>query len=242
MGYRFPQIPHKVYSKTFLKDVHLIFKYALVHPDDATFAAAKCFFENKFNGIKIGNTDIADGVNIKSTDELIWFDFKWDRLVICMKSPMYKSFDLTLEVMKYALEFFETVGVTDVEKVVFYKFNELSYNLAKDVPVSEVMKQIFSEELLKNMTKEDVDVQMSLSRWEKLVNFNDKDSVFTIEFGFGRSAKDSNTGSLTLKTQIESNLSKLPLSKIENTLREYNQILDNAFHWCILPRIVKEME
>jgi hypothetical protein len=155
---------------------------------------------------------------------------------------MYKSFDLTLEVMKYALEFFETVGVTDVEKVVFYKFNELSYNLAEDVPVSEVMKQIFSEELLKNMTKEDVDVQTSLSRWEKLVNFNDKDSVFTIEFGFGRSAKDSDTGSLTLKTQIESNLSKLPLSKIENTLREYNQILDNAFHWCVLPRIVKEME
>lgn len=242
MGYTFPQVPYKVYNKTFLKDVHIIFKYSSVPLNETMLDAVKRYFEDKFKGVKIGNTDIKDGVSIKSTDELIWFDFKWNELTICMKSPMYKSFDLTLEVMKYALDFFETIGVAIIEKVIFYKFNELSYNLATDVPVSVVMKQIFSENLLKNMTKEDVDTHVSLSRWEKQIAFNDNDSIFTIEFGFSRSAKGSNTGSLTLKTQIESNSTNMSINNIEDTLKEYNQVLDNAFHWCVLPKIVKEME
>lgn len=241
MVYPFPSVPYKVYSKTFLKDVHLVFKYATVHPDETILAKVKNYYENSFR-ITTQNVDVADDINIKSKDELIWFDFKWDELAICMKSPMYQSFELTLEVMEYALGFFKAIGIVDVEKVVFYKFNELSYNLAKDVAVSEIMEQIFSKELLENMSSEDIDTQKGLSRWEKIVKYPDNTSSFTIEFGFNRNAKDSNTGSLTLKTQIESNLSSLPIDDIENLLREYNQILDNAFHWCVRPDIINKME
>ncbi len=241
MDYPFPPVPYKIYSKTFLKDVHLVFKYATVHPDETVLANVRHYYEKSFR-ITTQNVDVTDDINIKSKDELIWFDFKWDELSICMKSPMYKSFELTLEVMEYALDFFKAIGVVDVEKVVFYKFNELSYNLAKDVAVSEIMEQIFSKELLENMSSEDIDTQKGLSRWEKIVNYPDNTSNFTIEFGFNRNAKESNTGSLTLKTQIESNLALLHVDDIENLLREYNQILDNAFHWCVRPEIINKMK
>lgn len=241
MGYPFPQVPHKVYSKTFLKDVHLVFKYATVHPDETMLAEVRRYYEESFR-IKTENVDIAKDINIKSKDELIWFDFKWDELSICMKSPMYKSFELTLEVMEYALDFFKTIGVSVIEKVIFYKFNELSYNLAKDVAVSEIMNQIFSKELLENMSAKDIESQKELSRWEKIINYYNKINSFTIEFGFNRDAKENNSGSLTLKTQIESSFSSLSVNDIEFVLREYNQILDNAFHWCVRPDIVKKME
>ena len=118
MGYPFPQVPYKVYTKTFLKDVHLIFKYSMVHPNDTILTKVRQYYEEKFR-ITTQDVDVANNINIKSKDELIWFDFKWDELVIGMKSPMYKSFDLTLEVMEYAMEFFKVVGVSVIEKVVF---------------------------------------------------------------------------------------------------------------------------
>lgn len=240
MGYQFPQVPYKVYSKTFLKDVHLVFKFATVYPNEILVTDAKRFFETNFNGVKLKNVDLSEGVNIKSTDELVWFDFKWDKLTICMKSPMYKSFDLTLVVMEYALEFFKVIGITTVESLIFYKFNELSYNVEKEVAVSSIMKQIFSSDLLKMMTSEDVEAQKSLSRWEKQISFDGDESRFVIEFGFSRTTKESNAGTLTLKTQIESK-NTIHVDDMEETLRKFNQVLDNAFHWCVLPQIIKEM-
>ena len=241
MDYQFPQVPYKVYSKTFLKDVHLVFKFATVHPDEILIADAKRYFETSFNGVILNDVDLSEGLNIKSTDELVWFDFRWDKLTICMKSPMYKSFELTLVVMEFALEFFKVIGITTVANLIFYKFNELSYNVERNVEVSSIMKQIFSNDLLKKMTPEDEVAQKNLSRWEKQISYSDDESQFVIEFGFSRTTKESNRGTLTLKTQIESK-DVVHVNDIENTLRKFNQVLDNAFHWCILSEIIKEME
>lgn len=241
MGYTFPQVPYKVYTKTFLKDVHIIFKYSMVHPTDTILANTKHFYEEDFN-VTTQDVDVAEGVYIKTKDDSLRFDFKWDSLTICMKSPLYKSIDLTIEVLRYALKFFKIIGVNTIEKLVFYKYNELAYNTTKEIPVSKFMGEIFSKDLLDNMTSEDIKAQVELSRWEKQIDFDDKYSKFTIEFGFSRSDKESNTGSLALKTQIETENYTFPVDDIINTIKEYNQVLDNAFHWSVTKKIVKEME
>ena len=244
MAYPFPHIKIKVYPKTFLKDVRLGFFFPEAVLSDALKHRMRDFFAKEFGVLNVEMEKMPKAVSVYSNDQKIRFAFGLSRVDLSIKREAYRSFSdiepLLIKIYKYLRE----LKLFHINKLVFSKYNELGYEVNEDTPVAEVMKDIFSADLLSSMTKQDRQTQKDLSRWEKVIRAKGDDatnSMFTIEYGFTRKPEGNVKSSLTLKTLIESNVELMELSYVPKVLNDYNQVLDNAFHWCISNQVLNAM-
>jgi len=247
MAFRFPQIKHQIYPKTFLKDVHIVFEYGKVNPTDEKVARVCSFYENHF-GLEIDDIDRTkgNGISVFSGDDTVRFSFDWDSCALIMRTPAYKSFGFAKPLLEIILEYFSLIGVNDVKGVLMWKYNELKYELDGVGNASMVLKGVFSDVLLnENMTDDDIKAMRSLTRWEKTVDFDDVDdkgSLLTFEFGFKSEKPDQLKGVVALKTMIMSSADAVAVSSLDGLLNSFNSTLDDAFHWCVKNEIINEMK
>lgn len=245
MGYPFPDIKIKVYPKTFLKDVHIFMTFSEVALNDDVQNKAGAFFCKEFGLPNIKMEGMPKAVSVFSNERDISFTFGLARADMIIKREAYRSFADTQDLLNKYFRFLSAIGIDHVTKLSFSKYNELGYEAKEGFPVSEVMSDVFSKDLLTSMTKKDVETQKDLTRWEKVVHFegkDDTDSSFTIEYGFRKLPVEKGRSSLTLKTIIESGSVNIATKDLHGTLSYYNQILDNAFHWCVSNKVLKAME
>lgn len=245
MGYPFPNIKIKVYSKTFLKDVHIGVLFPEVPLSDDLQKSAGEFFAAEFGLPNVLMGEMPKAVSVFSKDDKIRFSFGLSRLGLRIKREAYRSFEDIAPLLNKTYKYLGVMGCQVVDKIIFSKYNELAYEAKQETAVAEVMEGIFSADLLSSMTKRDRQVQKSLSRWEKVIHAkgdDDTDSFFTIEYGFIKKPEGVEGSSLTLKTLIESQKSEIPVSSIPRVLTDYNQVLDNAFHWCVSDIVLNEMK
>jgi len=245
MGYPFPNIKIKVYPKTFLKDVHIGMLFPEVPLSDDLQKSAGEFFAAEFGLPKIKMEEMPKAISVFSKDGKIRFSFGLSRVDLNIKREAYRSFADITSLLHKIYRYLGVMNCQVVNKIFFSKYNELAYEAKQETAVAEVMEGIFSADLLGSMTKQDRQVQKSLSRWEKIVHAkgdDDTNSIFTIEYGFIRKPEGVVGSSLTLKTLIESQISEIPVSLIPNVLTDYNQVLDNAFHWCMSDMVLNEMK
>lgn len=247
MAFRFPQIKHRVYPRTFLKDVHIMFEYDTVNSSDVMVAQVCNFYKNHF-GLEIADIDRTKGkgISVFSGDDTVRFSFGWDSCTLIMRTPAYKSFGFAKPLLEIIQEYFNLIGVNDVNDVLMWKYNELEYELEGVGNASMVLKGVFSDVLLdKNMTDDDIKSMRSLTRWEKTVAFNNVDdysSLLTFEFGFKSEKPDQLKGVVALKTMIMSSADTVAVSSLDNLLNSFNSTLDDAFHWCVKNEIIDEMK
>lgn len=114
-----------------------------------------------------------------------------------------------------------------------------------------IMSQVFSQELLtyhESSDLQDSENLEGLSRWERRIVTSDEGthSKISLDYGFFRDEKIQESpvkrGKLTLKSEInfeEENVMATGFKTV--VLNKYNKILDNAFHWCMTPNIIKAM-
>lgn len=245
MGYPFPNIKIKVYPKTFLKDVHIGVLFPEVPLNDDLQKSTGEFFATEFGLPKIMMEEMPKAASVFSKDDKIRFSFGLSRVDLGIKREAYRSFADITPLLHKIYRYLGVMNCQVVNKIYFSKYNELAYEAKQETTVAEVMEGIFSADLISSMTKQDRQVQKRLSRWEKIVHEkgdDDTNSIFTIEYGFIKKPEGVVGSSLTLKTLIESQKSEIPVSFIPNVLTDYNQVLDNAFHWCMSDMVLNEMK
>ena len=244
MAYPFPNIKIRVYPKTFLKDVRLGFFFDEVALNDVLQQRTGEFFEREFGLLNVEMEEMPKAVSVFSSDQKIRFAFGLSRCELSIKREAYRSF---VEISPLLLKidgFINALGVAKLTKIVFSKYNELGYEADKNQTAADVMEGIFSADLIASMTKQDRRAQKDLSRWEKIVRAkgdDDTNSIFTIEYGFTKKAEGAVESSLTLKTLIESQSGNIALPDVPMVLKYYNQVLDNAFHWCVSDQVLRAM-
>lgn len=245
MGYLFPNIKIRVYPKTFLKDVHICILFSEVPLSGELQSRASDFFEKKFSLANVKMEEMPKAVSVFSHDNNIKFAFGLSRVDFSIKREAYRSFVEIEPYLHIVYSFLSAMNRDAVTKIIFSKYNELGYEAKENTAVAEVMEGVFSGDLLESMTKRDREAQKHLSRWEKIIRVDGDDatnSTFTIEYGFSKKPESAVESSLTLKTLIESQIVQIPFADIPAVLVEYNQILDNAFHWCVSDQVLNAMK
>lgn len=244
MAFFFPYIKRRVYPKTFLKDVHFICRFNKAEMSEEVKSSVQKFFFNSFKLEDIAVDGLNDMISLYSKDELIRYDFSLNSVELAIKQPLYKSYENTYSLRRLMLSFLSVLGIKELHKVIMYKYNQLEYQTTDNDPIKTVMDGVFSNELLSDVSESDWEGQKLLARWERIKKETDGDSqsMFTIEYGFRRKNSEQKRDALTLKTQIESQDSIIATDSLENLMQEYNQYLDNAFHWCVKPDIIEAMK
>lgn len=245
MGYPFPNIKIRVYPKTFLKDVRICVLFSEVPLNEDLQNCAGEFFQNKFGLAGVKMEEMPKAVSVFSKDNNIRFAFGLSRVDLSIKRDAYRSFVEIDSYLQMVYSFLSALNRDFATKIIFSKYNELGYEAKENTTVAEVMEGVFSGDLLESMTKRDRDAQKHLSRWEKIVSANGDDetkSTFMIEYGFSKKPESTIGSCLTLKTLIESNVEEISFSDIPRVLTEYNQILDNAFHWSVSDQVLNAMK
>lgn len=244
MGYSFPNIKIRVYPKTFLKDVHISLYFSEVSIDDNLQKNASEFFENEFSLPNIQMEEMPKAVSVFSNDKEIRFAFGLSRADLSIKREAYRSFEDMKPLLSKLFNFVSALGLLNVSAIAFSKYNELEYETIDGVSVSDVMGDVFSKDLLKNMTKREVATQKKLSRWEKVYQEkgdDETDSLVTIEYGFRKIPIEKGRSSLTLKSLIESRCGNIDTRNLPDIMVYYNQILDNVFHWSVTNKVLSAM-
>lgn len=245
MSYFFNEIQSKVYSKTFLKDVHVRLDYDLAHAGTSELVL---FFQEKFS-LSINDSGEFNEMTVNSEDGLIRFDFSFNHVEMTLRHPAYKSFDVALQWLPLMQDFMRVLNVEQISKLSISKYNELGFALPdRNIGISVIMREVFSQELLKagdgNEDASDANFA-SMTRWEKFGRFggdDDWNSVFSYEYGFSRKVTEPTKGCLTLKTIMESNGTSITIDALQGVMKEFNHILDRGFHWCVNKNIISKME
>lgn len=248
MEYPFHPWEYKVYHKTFLKDVHLVIGYTSADDVESIYDKIFAFCDEQYHvPYDEKEREIAkkNGAQIVSADKMTKFVYDANKVSLHLKTPSYNQIKVALTMMQYIYGYLNTLNQPKVSGLKFYKFNELAYETTDNLSLLDIMGSVFSSELMSQIDENDKSEQTSLARWEKIKKINpiNKDGdAYVIEYGYQKSSTEQNKGAITLKTQIENNSLNLEVDQLEGKILKFNQILDEGFHWCINPSIIKEME
>lgn len=240
MSYPFPPIERIVYPKTFLKDVHIIFHFDAMSRNSELDVAVEKFFEESFLLKGISISSLGKGMKVFSKDEQTIFIFGADFVELSVKQPEYVSYDHIFPYRELLRNYLQTLKVGELKKLVMYKYNQLEYQANDKKQTKDVICDVLNSELMSDAR----DVLDDYTRWEKTKHFSDNDSQsqFTIEYGFRKDAQNPKNGALTMKIQIESMEDGITSTDVEKKMELFNQILDNGFHWCVVPEIINMMK
>ena len=241
MSYPFPSIERKVYPKTFLKDVHMTIRFDAMERTSELDAEVEKFFKESFSLEGISTSSLEKGIKVFSKNMQIVFGFGLNMVELTVKQPDYVSYTHIQPCRELMKKYLCVLKVKDLKGLMMYKYNQLEYQTTGDKQMKDVMRDVFSGELM----LDEEDIPTDNTRWEKtrqIPDGNPVQSLFTIEYGYRKDAQDSRCGALTLKTQIESTMDGIALTDVEKRMELFNQTLDDGFHWCVVPEIIKMMK
>lgn len=243
MKYPFRPIIREIYPKTFLKDVRLTAQFSPVDFSKVNKEQVKDYF-HQFRGVEFDIENLKGGLELKSNDEKVRLRFSLSDVEVVLRQPFYKRYEQAESFFMAIAKYLEAITVSDLKKLSISKYNELRFQQSSaDFPILTIMEGVFSKELL-SFVKADKETFKDMVRWEKAVTIDGTDetgTLFSAECGFNKSEPNSLYGRLTLTTRVES-VKPISLINLLDEARVYNQILDNAFHWCITKEIIEKMK
>ena len=245
MAYRFKHVEHQVYKNTFLKDVRIVVEFTKV--DIATVNAARMQkYFNKFDGANIRVEDFLErgNINIYSENHAIDFSFSLSYAEAKLCTPPYSSFDDAEGYWSMLMDFLVALNIKEVSRLVVRKFNALYFTPnATDYDIRDVMSSLFCDELMQNVP-DGVSQDRSWNSFERSWTEPDDEGKTEMEVVYGIKRADSaeKKDHLTLVTMVKSKNVMIPVDDVMAKAREYNQILFDAFHWCVKEDIINSMK
>ena len=244
MTITFPESSRIIYPKTFLKDVRLILLFN--ETEKKSIKALNSFFEKRFSASELNLEELKGGICFTSNTSPVSVTVNKGLIEVVISRPLYKRFAQMKEWLPIMFEYINACGTNQITRSIIIKYNELDFtHNQKDFPVANVMKQVFHEHLISNVDDTDFEKFDSLSRWEKMLNFekvNDGMIDASIEFGFRRKPdQDKLNGSITLKTIVTCGKSD-NLENVGGKVDDMNNIIDDMFHWSVSNSIIEAMK
>lgn len=249
MAYLFPHIDHKIYPKTFLKNVVLIIEWKGISSFAEHAKPLQNFFAENFS-INVPEEDLNshNAIDVNSSNNLILFRFATDSFRLEIKHPAYRSFAQIEKWFTAIGQFLSIFGVAKLSLITLSKSDEIEYLLQTPDNLGKAITQFFSKELLdesKEHTAEKYEAAIAeKNNWNANCIFPDEESDTAIEinFGFRKEIGNPRKGYLYLNSSVHTLSEDIPASDIFNNIPMYNSWLDNAFHWSITEFITKHME
>lgn len=255
MAYLFPDIKKEVYSKTFLRDVHIRIDFDGESAMEAN-AGNVCQYYNEEFGMDVSEENARHGMNFVSEDNKVRFEFSCRHVELTMFFPAYQSFDSVWQWKPRIDRYMKILGIDRFDRLTIWKYNELPFAIsdtssALSEIIPSIVRQLFSDELLGHNVAEgdawpvDKTDFSNMKRWEIAGVISGEDewkSSLSYEYGFKLSDDASKEGVLSLKTMIASGCAPFDEPTLNDILWIFNGILDRAFHWCVRPEIIEMMK
>ena len=250
MAYPFPAKEHRIYKNTTLNSVLVSFTY--LHRE-------KSFFNEEF----YSRLDAYTSKNFSLTVEHNLFDkafqirndkngvaliFYNGVLLLAIDKDRYVSFNDSAVSQIHKMKDFvmDVLGDEKIERVCIRKLNIWQIkDVKKDVNVvrDNIVNLIFTDELLTS------DAAQPTSDGEQGVfkkfiwSEEDLNEKVTMRLAFVKVNGTDDAFNLVLDTELEiMQQGGVRLEGLTELLKERNQVLFNAYHWCVRNEVIKQME
>lgn len=244
MAYPFNKVQHCVYKNTFLKDVRIAVGFSAIDPSSVRPEPLHEFFEQFTNaGIKVEDFLKNEFIRVFSNDQLIDFMFTLNYAEVKIASPRYTSFEEAKPIWNLLFGYLDALRIESVSKLIVRKYNALHFQTeGQNYDIKSVMGLVFCDELMAQMT--DIDKDKTLNSIEKTWTKDDveSNSLLSIVYGIKKSDTAAKHDHLTLILSAESLQGPIQRSSIQDQVIYYNNVLFDAFHWCVKDGIIQNMK
>lgn len=243
MAYPFKPIEHRVYRNTFLKDVRIAvdFDSKAVTLDEIRLQE----YFARFSGADIKVKDFLNQkkITVFSRDHLIEFYLSLDYAEAKICAPTYSSFKAASDYWSYLIDYSIALGLTTVNHLLVRKYNALYFKSRKPkYDMRDIMSGLFCDDLM-SLIPQHLGEDGSLNSYEKTWCRSDENSETecTIVFGIKKEDSTEKPDHLTLVTSVKSLGLPISIAEVMGKAEVYNQILFDAFHWCVKKEIINRM-
>lgn len=249
MAFPFNGIEYKVYSKTFLRKVLVGITYTV---DTDTLRDEKLqdrigsFLKQRFE-LDLGPVDLDTQLVNLTNDELgvrYLLSKEYSSFIIDTKD--YKSFQESVFPYISNLTFFarDVLGVRDFKSCFVRKLNVFSLEKTGDESEGYENTQsiVFSSSFLETPS-EDIDDHSSEYEIEKQLSWNSQELSVTTRYKHDQPDIQHIQHLLDIEV-VNSPAISQTIERLEepDVWKQMNQVLFNAFHWCVSDRIIRVME
>ena len=245
MAYPFKKVPHCEYNRTFLKDVRVAVGYPAVDASVVNKEQLHSFF-SKFKGANI-DVDIflsKKNISLFSNERDVEFLFTLDYAEAKLTTPFYSTFERAMPYWLLLQDYMRALGVTHITGLVERKYSEFSFKSDNDnYKIKDVMSEVFSSDLMDKIPQNTSFKE--LNSFEKNWYETDEESstTFNVVFGFKKTDTSIKDDHLTLVTTVERmrNSEAITIENYPTLINRYNEVLFQAFHWCVRGEIINHM-
>jgi hypothetical protein len=245
MDYPFTPIEHRLYNKTFLKDVRVVVEFPKAELSQVKKEKLQVFFA-QFSGADVDIDMFLEKqrINIFSEDHNIEFKFTSENAEAKICTPVYSSFETAKEYWNFLPLYLELINVSEVSRLIVRKYSALYFKSSTaDYNVRKFMDEVFCKDLMQ-LIPTSINSYKALNSIEKTWSKDDEETgtAFTAVFGIKKSDAIDKDDKLTLVISLESKNGMFDRSEIMDRIKEYNKILFDAFHWCVNDEIIEKMK
>ena len=203
-------------------------------------------FFSQFNGANI-DVDIFlsnKNINIFSNERDVEFRFTLNYAEAKLTTPFYSTFERAMPYWLLLQDYMQALGVTQITGLIERKYSEFSFKSDNaNYKIKDVMSEVFSSELMDKIPQNTSFKE--LNSFEKNWSETDEESatIFNVVFGFKKADTSIKDDHLTLVTTVERkrNSEIISIGDYPTLINRYNEILFQAFHWCVRREIINHM-
>ena len=241
MSFPFPHKEYMVYRQTFLVDVSLLIYFSgrrsMAEKQDEIAA----FLKERFN---LSRNDDApkERMGVQSTDGAMRLFFYTDSAQITVMAPAYHSFKDIEKLIPLASEYIEIMRTADTVRFELKKINRWQYESTENPTKSELFREIFSEDMIKNDQTDHFLDNEALVNGEVERRFcNDDGEKMIFRLGKFSEEDERKKGYVQLQSCYAS-AKETTIQLLPQRLKEANQTLYDAFHWAVSRQVIKWMK
>lgn len=248
MALPFEHVEHKVYKNTFLQSVFVDLQFS--YSDDYQDDRYKSHFEeflSKYFAITLNEYQPDKFIHIRNNTNKSEIIFGSNHAISMIPHDGYVSFEESAQPQARKLRLFieEVPERKVVDKLSIRKINAWQLNDVPDKPDfdKEIFNQFFTSNFITSKTTADLDKNEEKIPNIKKYFFSDKDISITIRTALVPLNDSKKTLNLILDTEATME-SALPIEtkQIATCLANLNDVLFNAFHWCVNKEIISLMD
>lgn len=240
MRVKLPKVEHRVYGHTFLDQVTLqVYFDADV---SGGYDVLRRFFSENY-GLDLDG-DKFDLLRYKSLyisgdNDAISMKFTSSFIQIKLKQSHYESFVSSMMPL-----FVPVVGMlstlsANVTRLSLNKVNSWTFERSSELPFRALLQEVFSDNLMKNVTTELTDREMILS---SVMHCDEAPYAMVVSFGYLTAPNDELHGRVMLETEaVAIDRENLSVDSLTEIATEMNYDLYDLYHWAVTPKVIENM-
>lgn len=239
----FDEYPRKVYKRTFLNTVFVVFSYSVEDVSQKTLSSINQFLRDNFNSQEdVVRETFLHGFSFDSEEKGLSYFFSAKHLGIKYLKDDYVSFQQTMMPLLYPLIAFlkDTISVNTIADIDIRKVNIWAAKCQGNEPFDEksLVNSFLSPSLISDAGSCGDDTDL---RDAHMLKGKTNSLSFEVRYGFkDREFKGDKYCGLILDERV--NADSVSVENVEKALLNANNTLYNIFHWSVSKQTLAYMD